>query len=67
MQAKIGALVDGFKKSIGFKASLAYWSNASEGFKIFWKEKIMNERLKDLRGKEIEHLDPIVRILENRC
>jgi MoxR-like ATPase len=66
MQQSMNDLVDRFKASFNTKSRSNYWRIAGDAFRLFWKDKIFNENITSFEGKELDDLDPIIRLLDSR-
>ena len=64
MQAKLKILAESIKQESSLEEEEKYWTEASEAFKIFWQNKIMNGNPGDFDGKEWDDLDPIIRLMD---
>jgi hypothetical protein len=64
MSNEIGGLLDGFLRKHDKEEKSRYWKNASKAFRLFWKTKVLSDETNSLEGREIDDLDPIVRLLD---
>jgi len=70
MEVQIKVLLEKYLKELTSDVEakrVLYWEQASEAFHIFWKNKIMDENAPDLRGRELEDLDPIIRLFDTKA
>lgn len=58
MQQRIVKLAEEFTEEVPHEQKAKYWKEASDAFRVFWTNKILNDDTKDI--KEFEDLDQIM-------
>jgi hypothetical protein len=55
-----------FQASFASQAESGYWEQAGSAFRVFWKNKVLNDDIQSFEGSEVEDLDPIIRLLDSQ-
>jgi hypothetical protein len=55
-----------FQASFASQAESGYWEQAGSAFRVFWKNKVLNNDIQSFEGSEVEDLDPIIRLLDSQ-
>ncbi len=65
MQKSFQHLVDRFRESFDTESRSNYWKIVGDAFRSFLKDKIFNENITSFEGRELDDLDPIIRLLDS--